>query len=133
MEGPRQRVTTYKVELPQPRESKKNAKRKCTDGAENEGEPPKTKLPSQAEQFLALPTKSAEPRASGSGQWFVWAVDSALKAPPSPSGSKSGLGSDFRLKLTMLTLDTMSELGEPSAAEPPMYVPTRAPFHKHTL
>ncbi len=44
----------YKVELPPPRESKK-AKRKVTDGTENEGEPPKkAKLLSQAEQFLAL-------------------------------------------------------------------------------
>ncbi len=59
----------YKVELPPPRESKK-AKRKATEGAENEGESPKkAKLLSQAEQFLAstLSSKSTEPRASGSG------------------------------------------------------------------
>lgn len=59
----------YKVELPPPRESKK-AKRKASDGTENEGETPKkAKLLSQAEQFLAstLSSKSTEPRASGSG------------------------------------------------------------------
>jgi hypothetical protein len=60
----------YKVELPPPRESKK-AKRKATDGTENEGEPPKKpKLLSQAEQFLAstLSSKSTELRASGSSR-----------------------------------------------------------------
>ena len=59
----------YKVELPPPREPKK-AKRKGADGAEHEGDAPKkAKLLSQAEQFLAssFPSKSAEPRASGSG------------------------------------------------------------------
>lgn len=59
----------HKVELPPPRESKK-AKRKATNGAENEGEPSKKmKLPSQAEQFLAstLSSKPTEPRASASG------------------------------------------------------------------
>jgi hypothetical protein len=59
----------YKVELPSPREPKK-AKRKGTDAAENESEAPpkkKTKLLSQAEQFLAatLPSNPTEARASG--------------------------------------------------------------------
>ncbi|KAI9430495.1 hypothetical protein F5148DRAFT_195407, partial [Russula earlei] len=59
----------YKVELPPLREARK-AKRKGTDGVEDEGESSKKKpkLISQAEQFLAatLPSKSTEVRASGS-------------------------------------------------------------------
>ena len=56
----------YKVELPPPRESKK-AKRKGTDGAENEGEGPnkkKPKLLSQSEQFLASAKLPARPAVS---------------------------------------------------------------------
>src|SRR6266851_889307 len=61
----------YKVELPAPRESRK-AKRKAADGAENEveGTKKKSKLLSQAEQFLVstFPTKPTPARASGSSQ-----------------------------------------------------------------
>jgi len=56
----------YKVELPPPHESKK-AKRKSTDGAENEGEgtkKKKSKLLSQSEQFLASAKLPAKPTVS---------------------------------------------------------------------
>ena len=64
----------YKVKLPAPRESKK-AKRKGTDGAENEGEGPnkkKSKLLSQSEQFLAsakLPARPAVSSRSSTGSF----------------------------------------------------------------
>lgn len=109
----------YKVELPPPRESKK-AKRKAADGIENESEPPKkTKLPSQAAQFLAstLSSKPAEPRASG----------------PRPSGSSKARPSTLAEPIFLPRpgyIDPKPEPGElPSELPPyqPEYPPTSTP------
>ncbi len=106
----------YKVELPPPRESKK-AKRKVTDGTENEGEPPKkAKLLSQAEQFLAsnLSSKSTESRASGSGS----------SGPPSRVRPSTSAERIFLPRPGYA--DIKPEPGE-LPAEPPTYQPGHPP------
>ena len=107
----------YKVALPPPRESKK-AKRKGTDGAENEGDvPKKVKLLSQAEQFLAstLPSKSTESRACGSG----------------PSGQSRARPPASTLPVFLPRpgyVDPKPEPGE-LPAEPPTYQPEHVPVN----
>ena len=134
----------YKVALPPPRESKK-AKRKGTDGAENEGDvPKKAKLLSQAEQFLAstLPSKPTESRASGSGssgQSREQFLASTLPSKPTESrasGSGSFGQSRARPPASALPIflprpgyvDPKPEPGE-LPAEPPTYQPEHVPVN----
>lgn len=105
----------YKVELPSARESKK-AKRKAVDGTETEGEPlKKTKLLSQAEQFLVSTmsskfSESRTSRASSSG---------SSRARPSTSGEPIFLPRPGYV-------DTKPEPGE-LPSEPPTYQPEPLP------
>ena len=101
----------YKVELPPPRESKK-AKRKAADGTENEGETPKkTKLLSQAEQFLAstLSSKTTEPRPSES-------------RPSEPSRARPSTLAEPIFLPRPGYIDSKPEPGE-LPSEPPTYQP----------
>ena len=109
----------YKVELPAPRESKK-AKRKGTDGAENEGEgtKKKSKLLSQSEQFLAstsLPAKPTVPSRSSTGSF------SQAKASATATTSSGAM-----LLPRPGYIDPKPEPGE-LPSEPPKQEPERLP------
>ena len=109
----------YKVELPAPRESKK-AKRKGTDGAENEGEgtKKKSKLLIQSEQFLAAANLPAKPTVSSRSSTGSF---SQARAPATGTTSSAAI-----LLPRPGYIDPKPEPGE-LPAEPPKQEPEHLP------